>query len=86
MAERLAGHVPAPADDASESVWSQWMNSMEVDDWIQGWLTSGEGARVDKSEVAAVRRSLVAHAEWRQVLGPRYDLLLEAVDLLVRSK
>lgn len=80
LAERLATSVAAPVDDAPDGLWDQWIDAMELDSTIGGWITSAlAGGPVDRSGLKAAQVRLVANPQWRVVIGDRYDLLIDCV-------
>jgi len=83
VAQRLATPMVTPADDAAESVWDQWMDAVELDSLIGGWLAHvlADG-RVDPSDLKAAQVRLVGNPQWREVISDRYELLVEAVNAL----
>lgn len=81
----LRTRIPPPHEAAEDRVWELWIDAMEVDDIVGGLIsesTSGGGKELDAA--VSAHRTLEAHPEWRDVIGSRYDLLIDAVSILIR--
>ncbi len=82
----LATPVESPPEDAPEGVWVAWMDLMELDSRIGGWVaTASVGGIVRRAEIRLAQRLLRANPQWRALNGNRYDALEAALGVLLGS-
>ena len=83
--EALRTRIQPPPEAAGDGVWELWIDAMEVEEIIGGLISEAtSGGRKQLDATVCAHRALEAHPEWREVIGSRYDLLTDAVSILIR--